>query len=166
MNRKFIVAILLVVAVPVYAQAQNPRVSKGDAEKVGTIISGDKIKTQAYCDIQKLAEQVAEANEKKDSEKVNQLFDKIETLEKSLGPEYVALINGVQDIAENDELRAEFLFGIWSTRQAVYEVSLRKSEELGCATFTSEVIHASPALADLSRLHLGCVRTKRATGQG
>jgi hypothetical protein len=30
MNRKFIVAVLLVVAVPVYAQAQNPRVSKGD----------------------------------------------------------------------------------------------------------------------------------------
>jgi hypothetical protein len=109
MNRKFIVAVLLVVAAPVYAQAQNPRVSKGDAQKVGTIISGDKIKTQAYCDIQKLAEQVAEANEKKDSEKVNRLFDKIETLEKSLGPEYVALINGIQDIAENDELRAEFL---------------------------------------------------------
>jgi hypothetical protein len=76
-NRKFIVAVLLVVAVPVYAQAQNPRVSKGDAQKVGTIISGDKIKTQAYCNIQKLAEQVAVANEKKNSEKVNQLFDKI-----------------------------------------------------------------------------------------
>jgi hypothetical protein len=109
MNRKFIVAVLLVVAVPAVAQAQKPWVSKGDAQKVGTIISGDKIKTQAYCDIQKLAEQVAEANEKKDSEKVNQLFDKIETLERSLGPEYVALMNGIQDIAENDELRAEFL---------------------------------------------------------
>lgn len=39
MNRKLIVAILLVVAVPV-AQAQNPRVSKADAQKVVTIISG------------------------------------------------------------------------------------------------------------------------------
>src|SRR5512132_1170989 len=108
MNRKFIVAILLVAAVPVYAQAQNPKVSKGDAQKVVTIISGDKIKTGAYCDIHKLAKQVAEANEKKDREKVDQLLAEIETLEKTLGPEYVALIKGIQDIAENEQLRAEF----------------------------------------------------------
>ena len=80
MNRKFIVAILLVAALPAYVQAQNPRVSKGDAQKVATIISSDKIKTQAYCDIQKLAEQVAEANEKKDVGRVNELFEKIETV--------------------------------------------------------------------------------------
>jgi uncharacterized protein YcbK (DUF882 family) len=108
MNRKFIVAILLAAAVPMYAHAQNPKVSKGDAQKVVTIISGDKIKTQTYCDIHKLAEQVAEANEKKDDEKVNELLEKIETLEKTLGPEYVALIAGIQDIAENEQLRAEF----------------------------------------------------------
>ena len=46
MNRKFIVAIWLVAAVPMYAHAQNPRVSKGDAQKVVTIINGDKAKTQ------------------------------------------------------------------------------------------------------------------------
>jgi ABC-type transporter Mla subunit MlaD len=108
MNRKFIVAILLVVAVPVCAQAQNPKVSKGDAQKVVTIISGDKIKTQAYCDMEKLAKQVTEAKEKKDGEKVNELLEEIETLEKTLGPEYVALIEGIQDIAENEQLRAEF----------------------------------------------------------
>jgi hypothetical protein len=33
MNRKFIVAILLIAAVPVCAHAQNPKVSKGDAQK-------------------------------------------------------------------------------------------------------------------------------------
>jgi flagellar motility protein MotE (MotC chaperone) len=109
---KIFVAILLIAAVPAYAQAQSrstPKVTKGDAQKVMTIISGDKIKTQAYCDIQKLAEQVAEANEKKDVERVNELFEKIETLEKTIGPEYVALIDGVQDIAKNEQLRAEFL---------------------------------------------------------
>jgi hypothetical protein len=108
MNRKFIVAILLVAAVPVYAQAQNPKVSKGDAQKVVTIISGDKVKTQAYCDIHKLAKQVAEANEKKDDEKVNELLEKIDKLEKTIGPEYVALTEGIQDIAENEQLRAKF----------------------------------------------------------
>jgi hypothetical protein len=52
---------------------------------------------------------MAEAHEKKDSKTVEELSVKIETLEKTLGPEYVALINGVQDIVENDQLRAEFL---------------------------------------------------------
>jgi hypothetical protein len=96
MNRKFIVAILLVVAVSMYAHAQNPKVSKGDAQKVVTIISGDKAKTQAYCDIRKLNEQIEEASAKKDSKTVEELYLKIETLEKTLGPEYVALIDGLR----------------------------------------------------------------------
>ena len=108
MNLKVVVAILLVAAVPVCAHAQNPRVSEGDAQKVVTIISRDKIKTQAYCDIHKLAKQVAEAKEKKDVEKVDELLEKIDKLEKTLGPEYLALIDGIQEIAENDQLRAEF----------------------------------------------------------
>jgi hypothetical protein len=41
-----------------------------------------------------------------------------------IGPEYVALIDGVQDIAENDQLGAEFLSAFGVTCQAVYEVSL------------------------------------------
>jgi hypothetical protein len=52
------VAILLIAAVPVYAQPQNPstaKESKGDAQKVVTIISGVKVKTQTYCDLRKLA---------------------------------------------------------------------------------------------------------------
>jgi hypothetical protein len=105
--RQFIVAILLVVAVPVYAHAQNLRV--GDAQKVVTIISSDKVKTQSYCEIMKLGEQVGQAYEKNDRKMVDELSQKIDTLEKILGPEYVALINGVQEIRENDQLRAEFL---------------------------------------------------------
>jgi hypothetical protein len=60
MNVKVVVAVLLIAAVPVCAQAQSPsvpRVSKGDAEKVATIISSDKVKTQTYCEIMKLGEQ-------------------------------------------------------------------------------------------------------------
>ena len=109
MNPRFIVAVLLVVAVPVCVQAQNPKVSMGDAQKVVTIISGDKAKTQAYCDMKKLSEQIDEASAKKDDKTVAELSQKIDTLEKILGPEYVALINRVPEIAENDQLRAEFL---------------------------------------------------------
>jgi hypothetical protein len=53
-----IVAILLVAAVPVCAQAQKPWVTKDDAQKVVTIISGDKAKTQTYCEIQDVGEQM------------------------------------------------------------------------------------------------------------
>jgi hypothetical protein len=54
MNRKFIVAILLVAAVPAFAQAQKPLVTKDDAQKVVEIIKGDKAKTQTYCEIRNL----------------------------------------------------------------------------------------------------------------
>src|SRR5262245_42007569 len=114
MNRKFIVAVLLVVAVPVCVQAQNQKVSMGDAQKVVTIISGDKAKTQAYCDIKKLSEQIDEASAKKDDKTVAELSQKIDTVEKTLGPEYVALIDGLEDIVGNDLLGAEFMAAIAS----------------------------------------------------
>jgi hypothetical protein len=114
MNRRFIVAVLLVVAVPVCVQAQNPKVSMGDAQKVVTIISGDKAKTQAYCDIKKLSEQIDEASAKKDDKTVAELSQKIDTLEKTLGPEYVALLDGLEDIVGNDLLGAEFMAAIAS----------------------------------------------------
>jgi hypothetical protein len=52
---------LLVAAVPAFAQAQKPRVTKDDAQKVVTIIGGDKAKTQIYCEIQKLTQQMEQA---------------------------------------------------------------------------------------------------------
>jgi hypothetical protein len=120
MNLKVVVAILLVAAVPMYAHAQNPRVSEGDAEKVATIISGDKIKIRAYCDIHKLAKQVAEVNQKKDGEKVNELLEGIEILEKTIRPEYAALIAGMLRAEFSSAFgalvtRAEFCIGIIST---------------------------------------------------
>jgi hypothetical protein len=111
---KLVVAILLIASAPVCAQAQNPgtaKVSEGDAQKAATISSSDKVKTKTFCNIQKLAGQIQKAqkaNEKKDSKTLDQMLQKIETMEKTLGPEYIALIEGIQDIVEKDELRAEF----------------------------------------------------------
>ena len=103
---KLIVAILLIAAVPV-AQAQNPRVTRTDAEKVVTIISGDKAKTQTYCEIGKLSEQIQQAKDKK---MVDELFKKIDKLEETLGPEYVALIDGLQEVdTEKDKLGQEII---------------------------------------------------------
>jgi mevalonate kinase len=106
MNLKLIVAILLIVALPLCAQAQKPsatKVTKADVQKVVKIISGDKAKTQTYCDIGKLNEQIEEANEKKDIKKTEELSQQIDALGKKLGPEYAALMDGLQEVDPESE---------------------------------------------------------------
>jgi prephenate dehydratase len=106
MNLKLVVVILAIAAVPVCAQAQKPSaamVTKADAQKVVKIISGNKAKAQTYSDINKLGEQIEAANEKKDSKTADELSRKMKELEKKLGPEYVALMDGLQDIDPDAE---------------------------------------------------------------
>src|SRR5450756_2543055 len=96
MNLKLIVAILVIAAVPMSAQAQKPsaaNVTKANAQKVVKMISGDKAKTQTYCDMAKLGEQIEQANEKKDTKKADELSQKMDELGTKLGPEYVALMD-------------------------------------------------------------------------
>src|SRR5215813_8638890 len=91
---KIFVAILLIAAVPAYAQAKDrgaAKLSKGDAQKVATIIRSDKTKTQTYCEINKVSDQMNQAYGKNDRKMLDDLSQKIERLEKVLGPEYIAL---------------------------------------------------------------------------
>jgi hypothetical protein len=106
MNLKLIVATLVIAAVPVCAQAQKPsaaKVTKADVQKVVKIISGDKAKTQTYCDIGKLNAQIEEANEKKDTKKADALAEQVDALGKKLGPEYAALMDGLEDVDPESE---------------------------------------------------------------
>jgi hypothetical protein len=104
MNRKLVVAIFLIAAVPVYAQAQKPSaVTKADAQKVLKIISGNKARTQIYCDITKLVEQITEGDENE----TDGLYQKIDELAKKLGPEYAALMDGLQDIDPESKVGQE-----------------------------------------------------------
>ena len=106
MNLKLIVAILIIAAVPVFAQAQPPstaKVTKEDAQTVVKMISGDKGKTQTYCDIAKLGDQIEQAGEKKDTMKTDELYQKVDELGKQLGLEYIALMDGLRDIDPESE---------------------------------------------------------------
>jgi hypothetical protein len=106
MNPKLIVAVFVIAAVPVYAQAQKPstaKVTAADVQKVVTLISGDKAKTQTYCDIGKLNEQIEEADDKKDIKKTEELSQQIDALGKKLGPEYAALMDGLQEVDPESE---------------------------------------------------------------
>ena len=106
MNGKLIIAILVIAAVPVCAQAQKPSaatVTKTDVQKVVKLISGDKAKTQTYCDIGKLNAQMAEADETKDTKKLDELSQQIDALGKKLGPEYAAMMDGLEDVDPESE---------------------------------------------------------------
>ena len=113
MNVKVVVAILLITAVPAYAQAQSlsaPKVSKDAAQKVATIIRSDKAKTQTYCEINKVSDQMNQAYGKNDKKTVDELSQKIDRLEKILGPECVALMDGLQKLGpENSKRVAEIM---------------------------------------------------------
>jgi hypothetical protein len=105
-NLRLIVTILVIAAAPVCAQAQKPtpaKVTKADAQKVVRIVSGDKAKTQTYCDMVKLGEQIEQANDKKDNKTVDELSKKLGELGPKLGPEYAVLMDGLQDIDPESE---------------------------------------------------------------
>jgi hypothetical protein len=103
----FIVAALVVVAVPVCAQTQPTPVTKADVQNVFKIIGGDKAKTQTFCDIGKLGDQMEQANARKDSKKVEELSLKADELGKQLGPEWAALMDRIQDVDPESEVGHE-----------------------------------------------------------
>jgi hypothetical protein len=109
-NLRLIVTILLIAAAPICAQAQKPtptKVTKADAQKVLRIISSDKVKTRIYCEMAELGNQMEQANETGDSKKFDAPFQRMYELGKKLGPEYAALIDGLQDIDPESEVGQE-----------------------------------------------------------
>jgi hypothetical protein len=105
MKVKLIVAILVIAAVPVCAQAQAPdaaKVTKADAQKVVKMISGDKAKSQTYCDILNLGE-IEKAGQNKDAKKTDELNQKRDELTIKLGSEFIALMDELQDIDPESE---------------------------------------------------------------
>jgi hypothetical protein len=100
MKLKFIVAVLAIAAIPTCALAQGapPKATKADAQKVVNMISSDKAKTKTYCDIAKLGDQIGEADAKKDTKKVDELSKQMDDMGAKLGPEYIALMDSLQDV--------------------------------------------------------------------
>jgi hypothetical protein len=82
MNRPLIVAISLICAAPLHAQDQQLNAPKleADAQRVVSIIKGDKVKTQVYCEINDLGEQIGEADQKKDYNKAKALSREVTEL--------------------------------------------------------------------------------------
>ena len=107
MDLKPIVVMLVIVAAPVSAQAQRTPATKADVQNVFKIISEDKPKIQAFCDIGKIGDEMEQANAKRDSKKVEELSVKADELGKQLGPEYAALMDGIGDVDPESEVGLE-----------------------------------------------------------
>jgi hypothetical protein len=105
MSRLLITGVLLGSALTLCAQAQQPNTAKlkADAQKVVSIIRGDKAKTQAYCQINSLGGEIDMAVQAKDEQKADALTKKINGLEKQLGPEYLALFDALNDADQDSK---------------------------------------------------------------
>src|SRR5471030_3498478 len=107
MKLKSIITAVVIAAVPLCALAQPKAAAKAtnaDAQKVVKMISADKAKTQTYCDMAKLGEQIDAADQKKDTKTVEALSKKMDEMSAKLGPEYVALMDGTQDLDQNSKV--------------------------------------------------------------
>ncbi len=97
MKTPLTLAILILFTVPVYARDQQPNTAKlkSDAQKVVWIISHDRAKSQIYCQVADLRNEI---DQEKDSKKAELLFRKINELEKQLGPEYINFVEAAKDV--------------------------------------------------------------------
>jgi len=98
MNR-LLIGLLLVLTAPLYAQAEQPDMAKlkADAQKVVSVIRGDKAKSQTYCQINNLGGEIDLAAQARDEQKADALTKKINDLENQLGPEYLALFDALNN---------------------------------------------------------------------
>jgi hypothetical protein len=102
MNRLLIVVILIISTLPLYGQGQQPNTAEL-AQKVVGIIAGDKTKTQTYCQVRDLSDELDQVDQRKDSKKAEDLSQKINELQKNLGPEYLALLEATLDVNPNSK---------------------------------------------------------------
>jgi predicted transcriptional regulator len=102
MNLRANVAVLIIVASPIFAQAQEISIAKmkEEAQKVVKIISSDGSKTQTYCDLVKVSDQIEQAEP---NSKADQLYQQMDELSAKLGPEYIELIGELQDMDPDSE---------------------------------------------------------------
>ena len=104
MNR-LLIGLLLVLTAPLCAQAEQPDMAKlkADAQKVVSVIRGDKAKSQTYCQINNLGGEIDLAAQARDEQKADALTKKINDLENQLGPEYLSLFDALNNADPNSE---------------------------------------------------------------
>jgi hypothetical protein len=109
MNFKLIAGITLVVAIPagVYAQqdspdADAPKPTMADVQKLVQSIAADKVKLKAYCDMSQIQEQMEQIEQEKGSAKeLDVLSAKAESLSEQLGSDDEMVMSGLDGVDPN-----------------------------------------------------------------
>ena len=116
MKLKLVAAISALATIPALAHAQQsgpqpnvPKPTKADAQKVVQIITSDKVKTRAYCDLTKLEGQVEAAAQKNDTKTLEALSKQADALVDKLGPEYFNLMDGLEQVDAKSSEAKEFM---------------------------------------------------------
>ena len=111
-----LVAAISALAIPALAHAEQsrpqptvPKPTKADAQKVIQIITSDKVKTQAYCDLTKLEGQVKALQQNTDTKRAETLTKQAEALIDKLGPEYFELMDGLEQVDPKSSEAKEFM---------------------------------------------------------
>ena len=106
-----LVAAISALAIPALAHAQQsgpvPKPTKADAQNVVQIITSDKVKAQAYCDLTKFEAVSSKRFGKRQT--VEMLTKQAEALIDKLGPEYFKLMDGLEQVDLNSNEAKEFM---------------------------------------------------------
>ena len=89
-------------------QPNIPKPTNADAQNVVQLITSDKVKTQAYCDLSKLSDKI-EAGQENDGKIVETLAEQADALLGKLGPEYSKLIDGLEQVDLKSSEATEFV---------------------------------------------------------
>src|SRR5215469_977942 len=111
MKLKLIAAISALAAIPALAHAQPnvPKPIKADAQNVVQIITSDKVKTQAYCALKKLENEVKAAAQKNDAALEALSKQAGSLVANKLGSEYFKLMDGLEQVDPNSSEAKEFM---------------------------------------------------------
>ena len=83
--------------------AKRGQVEGDCTHSVVSSISREKAKIQAYCEITDLGEHVVEAAQEKNEKKADALMQRMDELEKILGPEYRTLFDALYEADPNSK---------------------------------------------------------------
>jgi hypothetical protein len=88
--------------------ARAPKLTTAEIENVVQIVSTDKTKTQFYCELSKINEQIGQAKTK-DSTIVERLENRADELEENIGVEFVRFMDALDIVDENSSEGKELM---------------------------------------------------------
>ena len=82
---------------------QTPKLTLADVQHLAELISSDKSKLRAYCELGKLHDETQQAVEENDAKAIDALTAKTDAFEQQLGPEYDKVLDGLDKIDLNSD---------------------------------------------------------------